>query len=57
MTGNGDSILIREITDSDLDGLLELYMQLHDNPFPAKDDRLAEIWNDILSDKHHLYPQ
>ena len=45
--------MVREITMSDLDGLLTLYMQLHDNPFPEKDDRVLKIWNDILSDPNH----
>lgn len=45
--------MIREITANDFDGLLALYMQLHDNPFPDKDERVMEIWNDILNDKNH----
>ena len=45
--------MVREITMSDLDGLLTLYMQLHDNPFPEKDDRVLKIWDDILSDPNH----
>ena len=45
--------MVREITMSDLDGLLTLYMQLHDNPFPEKDDRVLKIWDDILSDPDH----
>ena len=45
--------MIREITKQDLDGLLELYMQLHDNPFPEKTDELLLLWNRILEDKDH----
>jgi len=45
--------LIREIAEKDLDGLLRLYMQLHDNPFPEKDDRVLGVWKDILNDKNH----
>ena len=45
--------MVREITMSDLDGLLTLYMQLHDNPFPEKDDRVLNIWDEILSDPNH----
>ena len=44
---------IREITAQDLDALLRLYMQLHDNPFPEKDDRLQGIWMRILHDADH----
>ena len=46
-------MIIREITDKDLDGLLKLYMQLHDNPFPAKDERVMEVWEGILNDENH----
>ncbi len=45
--------MIREIAEKDLDGLLRLYMQLHDNPFPEKDDRVLGVWKDILNDKNH----
>lgn len=45
--------MIREITDADLDGLLTLYMQLHDNPFPEKDDRIIGIWRTVLDDPNH----
>lgn len=45
--------MIREITDADLDGLLTLYMQLHDNPFPEKDDRIIDIWQAVLDDPNH----
>lgn len=45
--------MIREITEKDFDGLLSLYTQLHDNPFPNKDDRVVSIWSSILNDKNH----
>lgn len=45
--------MIREISEKDFDGLLRLYMQLHDNPFPEKDDRVLGVWKDILNDKNH----
>ena len=45
--------MIREIQRSDLNGLLELYMQLHDNPMPEKSPELLEKWNRILDDKDH----
>ena len=45
--------MIREIRERDLDGLLTLYMQLHDNPFPQKDDRILALWHSILNDPHH----
>ncbi|MBQ8967771.1 GNAT family N-acetyltransferase [Ruminococcus sp.] len=45
--------MIREVRESDFDELLRLYMQLHDNPFPEKDKRVTEIWQNILDDKNH----
>ena len=45
--------MIREAAEKDLDGLLSLYTQLHDNPFPDKDERVISIWNSILGDKNH----
>ena len=45
--------MIREIERSDLKGLLELYMQLHDNPEPSESPELLEKWNRILDDKDH----
>ena len=45
--------VIREITDNDFDGLMKLYMELHDNPFPERDDRVMAVWERILNDKDH----
>lgn len=45
--------MIREISDNDYEGLMRLYMQLHDNPFPEKDDSMTKLWNTILEDKNH----
>lgn len=45
--------MIREALLSDLDGLLELYTQLHDNPIPSKDEKLSELWSGMISDKNH----
>lgn len=45
--------MIREITPDDFDGLMTLYMQLHDNPFPEKTDSIMRLWQDILADKNH----
>lgn len=45
--------MIREAGYSDLDGLLELYTYLHDNPIPEKDCRLSSLWEGIMNDKDH----
>ena len=43
----------REITEYDYEGLMKLYMQLHDNPFPEKDEEMQKLWKRILEDKNH----
>lgn len=45
--------MIREITENDFDGLMKLYMQLHNNPMPEKTDDMLNIWNKILNEKDH----
>lgn len=45
--------MIREINENDFDGLMSLYMQLHNNPFPEKTEYIKELWNNILSDANH----
>ena len=44
---------IREARSSDLDGLLQLYTQLHENPVPKSKDSLLTLWDRILRDKQH----
>lgn len=45
--------MIREIIENDFDNLLRLYIQLHDNPFPEKNDKVLGIWYRILNDENH----
>lgn len=45
--------MIREITKNDFDGLMTLYMQLHDNPFLEKNEEILSLWNRILEDSNH----
>lgn len=45
--------MIREINQGDLDGLLELYTQLHGNLIPEHTAELSELWENILADKNH----
>lgn len=45
--------MIREITPSDLDGLLKLYTQLHENEIPDKTDDVLMLWNRIISNNDH----
>ncbi len=47
--------MIREISENDFDGLMSLYMQLHDDPLPKKDGRVMAVWKNILNDiNHHI---
>lgn len=45
--------MIREIQHSDFKGLMELYMQLHDNQMPESTPEILELWNRIVEDKDH----
>lgn len=44
---------VREIEEGDLEGLLQLYTQLHDNPMPEPGEALSTLWHSILEDKNH----
>lgn len=45
--------MLREINENDFNGLMELYVQLHDNPFPKKTSEIEEKWKKIISDPDH----
>jgi len=45
--------MIREITANDYKGVMQLYMQLHDNPFPEWSDEMEQLWSNIVNDKKH----
>lgn len=44
---------IARANKEDLEKLLQLYTQLHDNSFPIVNDCIVGLWNDILTDKNH----
>jgi hypothetical protein len=47
--------MVREAVQSDLGTILELYLFLHENRIPEKDEHLKETWMQILQDpNHHL---
>ncbi len=46
-------MVIGEINKNDLNSLLQLYTQLHDNPLPVINNEIREVWDNILSDKNH----
>ena len=46
---------IREAGCGDLEGLLQLYAQLHGDPAPGLTESVKEIWQTMLEDpKHHV---
>ncbi len=47
--------MLREAVKGDLDALLELYMFLHEDSIPERDDHLNATWTEITEDpNHHL---
>ncbi len=45
--------MIREVNEQDLQGLLNLYTQLHNNPMPEDTKELHKLWQSILQDRNH----
>ena len=45
--------MIRETTPRDLQGLLQLYTHLHNNPMPPESDALTALWGKICADPDH----
>ena len=45
--------MIREADKKDLDGLLQLYLYLHEDKIPMTDDHLLNTWEQIISDPNH----
>lgn len=45
--------MVREITESELDSLLELYLFLHEDSIPEKGAHLRRTWAQILRDDNH----
>ena len=45
--------MIREIRQTDLNLLLTLYTQLHNNEMPEQTDVVQQLWENIFNDKNH----
>ena len=45
--------MVREIRNDELDALLELYLYLHEDGLPEKNDHLAATWKQITEDPNH----
>ena len=47
------SELVREIKESELEQLLDLYMKLHENSIPEMSEELKKTWSTIINDENH----
>ena len=45
--------MIREITENDLNSLLELYLHLHEVSIPTIDEHVVNTWRRILNDDNY----
>ena len=45
--------MVREVKYDDLDGLMELYLHLHDKSVPVHDEHLRHTWDQILGDDNY----
>ena len=46
-------MVVREVKENDLNGLLHLYEQLHNSEVVINLDELSKFWNQILQDNNH----
>lgn len=45
--------MVREISENELDQLLELYLFLHEESVPPITEHLQATWKDIIGDRNH----
>ena len=45
--------MVREIKETELRELLELYLHLHEKEIPERNEHLRETWKTIMQDKNH----
>ena len=45
--------MVREVQEKDLNGLLELYLHLHEESVPELTEHLRKTWQTILADENH----
>ncbi|MBQ1745549.1 MAG: GNAT family N-acetyltransferase, partial [Clostridiales bacterium] len=53
ITKTEGNIMVREVRNDELDALLELYLNLHEEGIPEHDDHLAKTWEQIMNDPNH----
>lgn len=55
LLNRGVGMKIREVEKTDLEGLLELYLHLHENEKPAVTEELASLWDELVQNPdYHL---
>lgn len=45
--------ITREARENDLQGILELYLFLHETEIPRESEYLKQVWSNIMADKNH----
>ena len=45
--------MVREITENELNGLLQLYLYLHEESIPQMTENLRKTWSTIIQDENH----
>ena len=45
--------MVREVYESELSKVLELYLHLHEETIPEMTEHLENTWNEIMQDKNH----
>ena len=45
--------MVREARKEELNDLLELYLNLHEDSIPKHDEHLKDTWDQIINDKNH----
>lgn len=45
--------MAREIKENELNNLLELYLDLHEEEIPVMSENLVNTWNTIINDENH----
>ena len=45
--------MVREIKENELNGLLNLYLHLHEDSVPVASEKLENAWYSIINDKNH----
>ena len=50
--GEGD-FMVREIKETELNELLELYLHLHEDSIPEPSEQLSKAWDSIMKDENH----